>query len=171
MILSTTWSPLKLRFQQLYLFHCAIVFPLNSSCKLRPCGPELTKLSSLCGYFLHQKVRSNGCSSWVCSFCCVAPQKTEYVGATESKVWIDNFNIKSKKNYRAHSPKNLACHTIEQNVGKTSTPLVLAKVMAYSHCTRAGLGQGKGMGEGSMEKFSHWSETGTGTRIHCFLLC
>ena len=32
----------------------------------------------------------------VCSFCwnCMARQKTERVGATESKVWIGNFNVK-----------------------------------------------------------------------------
>ena len=68
------------------------------------------------------------------------------------------FQCKSKKNYRAHSPKNLACHTIEQNVGKTSTPLVLAKVMAYSDCTRTGLGQDR-----EWEK-DQWRNVHTGLR-------
>ena len=44
------------------------------------------------------------------------------VGTTESRQsqWISK---KNKRNYRAHSPKNLAHHIILQNFGKTSTPL------------------------------------------------
>ena len=44
----------------------------------------------------------------VCSFSwnCVTRPKTGSVGATESKVWIGNFNLKSMKKYRPHSPQN-----------------------------------------------------------------
>ena len=37
--------------------------------------------------------------SGVCSYCwnCVVRQKTERVGATKSKVWIGNFNVKTRK--------------------------------------------------------------------------
>ena len=50
--------------------------------------------------------------SGVCSFCwyCVESQKTECVGATESQVWIGNFNVKARKTIKQIVPKTCAPH-------------------------------------------------------------
>ena len=65
--------------------------------------------------------RSQGCARF--AEICVACQKIEPVGATESKIW-GNFNVKTRKNSEHILAKNLAHHTILQNFSKTSTPLV-----------------------------------------------
>ena len=73
----------------------------------------------------------------VCSFFgnCLAQQKTEHVGATESKVWIGNFNINARKNYGVHSPTSLTQHTILQNLQKQNklTPDQLGALRSKRH--------------------------------------
>ena len=63
-------------------------------------------------------------SDILCTFClnCVSCQKTERVGATKSKVSIDNLNGQARKSIDHTLPKNLTRNTLLENFSKTSTP-------------------------------------------------
>ena len=60
----------------------------------------------------------------VCSFCCncVALQKTECVGATESKVRIGNFNVKATKTIEHILSKTWHAHNFAKFQQNEHTP-------------------------------------------------
>ena len=53
----------------------------------------------------HKKEERSNTGGCACSVEIVVRQKTEHVGATESKVWIGNFNVKARKTIKHILPK------------------------------------------------------------------
>ena len=63
-------------------------------------------------------------------------RETGSLSTTESEVWLDSFNAKSKKNYWAQTPQNLALVNISQNSGKRAHPWVTDQLFSDpSHCS------------------------------------